>query len=261
MSGSSTLDIYNAEILASLGNVIVASMQYRVGAFGFLYLAPYFPGYEDQAPGNMGMWDQALAIRWIKENAHAFGGDPDRITLFGESAGGGSVSLLLMSPVTKGLAQRGILQSGTLNAPWSQMSGDTALDIGRALINDCGCNASLLNEYPNAVMNCMRQVDAKSISVQQWNSYSGILGFPSAPTVDGEEFFRKVEKFKNGSFISLFPTGDFMPADPMTMLSQANLTGVDILVSSNKDEGRHHFDLKNDFKQTSHTGELTIQED
>lgn len=52
-----------------------------------------------------------------------------------------------------------------------------------------------------------------------------------------------------------------MPADPMTMLSQANLTGVDILVSSNKDEGRHHFDLKNDFKQTSHTGELTIQED
>lgn len=186
MSGSSALDIYDAEILASLGNVIVASMQYRVGAFGFLYLAPYFPGLEDQAPGNMGMWDQALAIRWIKDNAHAFGGDPDQITLFGESAGGGSVSLLLMSPVTKGLARRGILQSGTLNAPWSQMSGETALDIGRALINDCGCNASLLNDYPKAVMACMRQVDAKSISVQQWNSYSGILGFPSAPTVDGE---------------------------------------------------------------------------
>lgn len=192
MSGSSTLDIYNAEILASLGNVIIASMQYRVGAFGFMYLAPYFPGYEDQAPGNMGMWDQALAIRWIKENAHSFGGDPDQITLFGESAGGGSVSLLLMSPVTKGLAKRGILQSGTLNAPWSQMTGEAALDIGRALINDCGCNASLLNEYPNAVMNCMRQVDAKTISVQQWNSYSGILGFPSAPTIDGRLLFCKL---------------------------------------------------------------------
>lgn len=51
MSGSSTLDIYNAEILASVGNVIVASMQYRVGAFGFLYLAPVLPGFEDQAPG------------------------------------------------------------------------------------------------------------------------------------------------------------------------------------------------------------------
>lgn len=51
MSGSSTLDIYNAEILAAVGNVIVASMQYRVGAFGFLYLAPVLPGLEDEAPG------------------------------------------------------------------------------------------------------------------------------------------------------------------------------------------------------------------
>lgn len=51
MSGSSTLDIYNAEILSSVGNVIVASMQYRVGAFGFLYLAPHLPGQEDEAPG------------------------------------------------------------------------------------------------------------------------------------------------------------------------------------------------------------------
>jgi acetylcholinesterase len=61
----------------------------------------------------------------------------------------------------------------------------------------------------------MRSVDAKTISVQQWNSYSGILGFPSAPTIDG----------------------DFMPADPITMLATANLEGIDILVGSNRDEG------------------------
>lgn len=65
------------------------------------------------------------------------------------------------------------------------------------------------------VVNCMRNVDAKTISVNQWNSYSGILGFPSAPTVDG----------------------DFMPADPMTMLKEADLSNVEILVGSNKDEG------------------------
>lgn len=53
MSGSSTLDIYNADILASVGNVIVASMQYRVGAFGFLYLSPVLPGFENEAPGNI----------------------------------------------------------------------------------------------------------------------------------------------------------------------------------------------------------------
>lgn len=60
MSGSSTLDIYNAELLASVGNVIVASMQYRVGAFGFLYLSPMMPGDEDEAPG------MCSTIRWLK---------------------------------------------------------------------------------------------------------------------------------------------------------------------------------------------------
>lgn len=67
----------------------------------------------------------------------------------------------------------------------------------------------------------MRSVDAKTISVQQWNSYSGILGFPSAPTVDG----------------------DFMPADPMTMLAEADLSEIDILVGSNKDEGESKLQL------------------
>lgn len=73
-------------------------------------------------------------------------------------------------------------------------------------------------ESPNAVMACMRAVDAKTLSVQQWNSYSGILGFPSAPTIDGV----------------------FMPSDPMTMLQEADMTGIDILVGSNKDEGRFY---------------------
>lgn len=90
------------------------------------------------------MWDQALAIRWLKENAHAFGGDPDLITLFGESAGGSAVNLHLLSPVTKGLARRGIIQSGTLNAPWSHMTAERALEIGLALIDDCNCNSTML---------------------------------------------------------------------------------------------------------------------
>lgn len=72
-----------------------------------------------------------------------------------------------------------------------------------------------IQESPVLVMECMQSVDAKTISVQQWNSYSGILGFPSAPTIDG----------------------DFMPYDPEMMLQQADLTGIDILVGSNKDEG------------------------
>lgn len=94
--------------------------------------------------GNVGMWDQALAIRWLKDNAKAFGGNPDLITLFGESAGGSAVNLLMLSPETKGLARRGVIQSGTLNAPWSHMSAERAMDIGLALIDDCNCNSTML---------------------------------------------------------------------------------------------------------------------
>lgn len=166
----------------------------------------------------MGLWDQALAIRWLKDNAKAFGGDSDLVTLFGESAGGSAVSLHMLSPITRGLSKRGILQSGTLNAPWSHMTSEQAVKIGTSLIDDCGCNSTLLGEQPNNVMNCMRNVDAKTISVQQWNSYSGILGFPSAPTIDGV----------------------FMPSDPMTMLMEADLDGIDILVGSNRDEGEYN---------------------
>lgn len=99
MSGTSTLDIYDGDLLAATFDVMIASMQYRLGAFGSLYLTPELPEDSDDAPGNMGLWDQALAIKWIKENAAAFGADPETITLFGESAGGGSVSQLLLTCV------------------------------------------------------------------------------------------------------------------------------------------------------------------
>ncbi|XP_049305382.1 acetylcholinesterase isoform X1 [Bactrocera dorsalis] len=217
MTGTATLDIYNADIMSAVGNVIVASFQYRVGAFGFLHLSPAMPGYEEEAPGNVGLWDQALAIRWLKTNAHAFGGNPEWMTLFGESAGSSSVNAQLVSPVTAGLVKRGMMQSGTMNAPWSHMTSEKAVEIGKALINDCNCNASLLSENPQAVMACMRAVDAKTISVQQWNSYSGILSFPSAPTIDGA----------------------FLPDHPMKMMETADLRGYDILMGNVRDEGTY----------------------
>nr|CAD7269648.1 unnamed protein product [Timema shepardi] len=214
MSGTSTLHIYDAGIIAATTDVIVASMQYRVGAFGFLYLSPYFNGDSEEAPGNMGMWDQALAIRWLKDNAAAFGGDPELITLFGESAGGGSVSVHLLSPVMKGLVRRGIIQSGTLNAPWSYMSAETAASMGRSLVDDCGCNSTQLVDTPSKVMACMRAVDPKTVSVQQWNSYWGILGFPSAPTIDGV----------------------FLPKHPLQMILEGDYKDTEILMGSNLDE-------------------------
>ncbi|KDR08515.1 Acetylcholinesterase, partial [Zootermopsis nevadensis] len=215
MSGTSTLDVYDADIIAATSDVIVASMQYRVGTFGFLYLAPFFGGDTEEAPGNMGLWDQALAIRWLRDNAAAFGGDPELITLFGESAGGGSVSIHLLSPVTRSLVRRGIMQSGTLNAPWSYMTAEKAADIGRVLVEDVGCNADQLTESPSKVMACLRLVDSKTISVQQWNSYWGVLGFPSAPTIDGV----------------------FLPKHPLDLIRDGDYDDTEILIGSNRDEG------------------------
>lgn len=215
MSGSATLDVYDADIMAASSNMIIASMQYRIGAFGFLYLNKYFGSNSDEAPGNMGLWDQALALRWLKDNAAAFGGDPDLITIFGESAGGGSVSLHLMSPATRGLVRRGILQSGTVNAPWSFMTGEKATEVAKVLVDDCGCNSTLLQSQPAHVMACMRSMDAKQLSVQQWNSYWGILGYPSAPTIDGV----------------------FLPKDPLDLVREGDFENTEILIGNNKNEG------------------------
>ncbi|GMS94235.1 hypothetical protein PENTCL1PPCAC_16410, partial [Pristionchus entomophagus] len=87
-------------------DVVVVTIQYRLGPFGF------FTTFTPEFPANVGIFDQILALRWIKENIGAFGGDPDQITLFGESAGAMSISSLSLSPLARGLFNRIILNSG-----------------------------------------------------------------------------------------------------------------------------------------------------
>lgn len=87
----------------------------------FLFLCVGFLSLDDpdlQIPGNAGLKDQILALKWVKENIHNFNGDPNNITLFGESAGGASTHLMMLTPRTKGLFHKAILQSGTAHCPW-----------------------------------------------------------------------------------------------------------------------------------------------
>ncbi|CAG2119250.1 unnamed protein product, partial [Medioppia subpectinata] len=100
-----SIDKFNGGPLASHGVVFVAA-NYRLGHLGFLY------GDREDAPGNVGLYDQLLALKWVRENAEQFGGDRDQITIFGGSAGSWSVSAHILSPLSKGLFKRAIMQSG-----------------------------------------------------------------------------------------------------------------------------------------------------
>nr|XP_002730994.1 PREDICTED: carboxylesterase 3B-like [Saccoglossus kowalevskii] len=97
--------MYDATALVALNDVIVVTLNYRVGAFGFLSTG------DDVLPGNNGLLDQIEALRWVQNNIAAFGGDPDCVTIFGESAGAMSAHLLVLSPLANGLFHRAIMQA------------------------------------------------------------------------------------------------------------------------------------------------------
>ncbi|WBS05674.1 carboxylesterase family protein [Pseudoduganella sp. SL102] len=114
--GTAAQPLYDGSNLARRGAVVV-TVNYRLGIFGFFSHPELTAESPDQASGNQGILDQVAALRWVKDNIAAFGGDPDRVTIMGESAGGESVAILVASPLAKGLFQRAIAQSGNDGLP------------------------------------------------------------------------------------------------------------------------------------------------
>ena len=104
--GANSLGVYDGSRLAAAGDVVVVTINYRLGALGFLMLG------DPSCTPNVGLLDQVAALAWVRDNIAAFGGDPSRVTIFGESAGGGSVLSLLSMPVARGLFAGAIVQSG-----------------------------------------------------------------------------------------------------------------------------------------------------
>jgi para-nitrobenzyl esterase len=103
---------YDGTALATRGNVVFVSVNYRLGVFGFLANPAFDTEDKYHQSGNYGFQDQQLALKWVKQNAAAFGGDPARVTIFGQSAGGAAVCDHLASPLSRGLFQRAIPESG-----------------------------------------------------------------------------------------------------------------------------------------------------
>lgn len=110
LNGAGGTEWYDGSNFAANGDVVVVSINYRIGALGFAYLGG-LGGEQFAGTGNLGVLDQAAALRWVSENITGFGGDPGNVTIFGESAGGGSVMSLLCLREANGLFQRAIAQS------------------------------------------------------------------------------------------------------------------------------------------------------
>ncbi|GAU90211.1 hypothetical protein RvY_02661 [Ramazzottius varieornatus] len=189
-SGTITLDVYNGTILASEENIIIVSIQYRLGPFGFFYFGT------DETPGNQGLHDQLLALKWIQENIEHFGGHPKYVTLFGESAGAACVGLHLLSPLSSPLFMQAILQSGAPTAEWVSVSAETAMNRTLDFIHRVDCTP----EPPDAAMECLRQIDAQML-VDDIPATGNVFDYYFNPVVDGDFLPKSAEELvKFGAF-------------------------------------------------------------
>ena len=137
MAGSGSEPRYDGSSLAKEG-VIGVTANYREGIFGFFAHPELTAASDYKGSGNFGFLDQVAAIKWVKENIEAFGGDPNRITIVGESAGSFSVSLLMCSPLSKNLIAGAMLSSGAEVLPYQPSTQADADAAGAALLNDAG---------------------------------------------------------------------------------------------------------------------------
>jgi para-nitrobenzyl esterase len=147
-AGSGSNHVYDGTTLCRRGDAVVVSINHRLNAFGYLYLAE-LGGPEFADSGNAGMLDLVLALQWVRDNAAAFGGDPSNVTIFGESGGGGKVSYLLGMPAAQGLFHKAVIQSGGF---LTGMSTKTANARAEAYVRTLGLSRSTLSQIKTLPM-------------------------------------------------------------------------------------------------------------
>src|SRR5262245_4742922 len=173
-SGAGSLPWYSGERFATNGDVVAVSINYRLGALGFLCL----PGVSN---GNLGLLDQVAALRFVRDNIAAFGGDPDNVTVVGQSAGASSIAMLMTMPAARGLFRRAILQS----TPFGRMTRklEDAHRIGRRLLEVLGLKpeeAEKLKSLPFAQL-----LTAQSEVARLEKKFADALA-PFWPVIDGD---------------------------------------------------------------------------
>jgi para-nitrobenzyl esterase len=202
--GSGSQPLYDGRALAAGGDVIVVTVNYRMGAFGFLDLSGTESGGR-RFDTNLGMRDVVLALQWVRDNIAAFGGDPAQVTLFGESAGAGIVTTLLTVPAAAGLFARAIAQSSPATSVYDSARAQTVAEL---VLGRLGCSAAEARSLPVQAL-----VDASAYAFDHVpTSTPGTLAF--APTVDG----------------------DLVPDYPVKLAREGRSHPVPLIIGTNRDE-------------------------
>ncbi|MDN4616019.1 carboxylesterase/lipase family protein [Leifsonia sp. F6_8S_P_1B] len=207
--GSASQPIYDGSRLVEVGDVVLVTLNYRLGALGFLDLSNVVSGGRSgEFDTNPALRDVLLALAWVRDNIAAFGGDPDRVTVFGQSAGGGIIAALLASPAAAGLFHRAIVQS----APATSMYGpERATAVARRFLEAADATGATPDDLRALPVDTVLRA-AASAYTDVPREHPGTLAF--APSVDG----------------------DLLPEAPIAVLSAGRGHPVPLVIGSNRDE-------------------------
>jgi para-nitrobenzyl esterase len=215
LTGSGSIPLYDGSALARLGAVVV-TINYRLGVLGFLAHPLLSRESREHVSGNYGLLDQIAALQWVRENIAAFGGDPLNVTVFGESAGAGSVSCLLFSPLAKGLFHRAIAESGSLDDQLKDLRNprgaiESAEHQGLNVSHLVGCGGA-------KTLECMREMSGRLLLTILPPSISCL------------------ECTQRNTFGPVMD-GYVIPGQPYELLRSGKLNPAAILTGSNRGEG------------------------
>ena len=206
--GSGSQTIYDGGPLSRRGDVVVVTINYRLGPFGFLNLNEVSGG-RIPATGNEGLLDQLAALEWVRENIADFGGDPDNVTIFGESAGGMSVGCQLGLPRSRGLFHKAIPQSGACQ---TASPLERAVRVAERVLGGLGVHSDDVAGLRAATPKQLLEIQARMALPGQ--SEPDIGGMPFQPCIDG----------------------DVLSALPIDAVRAGSARGVQVLVGSTLDE-------------------------
>lgn len=212
VSGSASL--YDPTELVTQGKAIVVTVNYRLGVLGYMASPELSATSANGVSGNYGLLDQQFALKWVRQNITAFGGNPSDVTIFGESAGGFSTCALLVAPSANGLFQRALTESGPCGFPLPTLAA--AQTIGTTFTNAVGC----ANSSAATVVSCLRSLSTSEVLANQ-PSAAALLASPSGLTA----FFPNVD-------------GKIIPQQPETAIAFGQFNKVPVIEGTNKDEGR-----------------------